>query len=179
MLVESDPVRGGPYRLPGPGALLDRYRLPDLPMVPAPAARSVRGGPHQGPPHTSGALTSSPNKQPFGPFSPEGQGSPRPRRDHHQDAARASSADRPTRGPERKQKGIRSMTERETLARIILDTRNSLETAQAAVCDLLDEIAVDLTALESLSELLSHSNICTSEKPESIAAQRFDETGTR
>lgn len=39
MLVESDPVRGGPYRLPGPGALLDRYRLPDLPTVPAPAAR--------------------------------------------------------------------------------------------------------------------------------------------
>ena len=71
------------------------------------------------------------------------------------------------------------MTERETLARIILDARNSLETAQAAVCDLLDEIAVDLTALESLSELLSHSNICTSKKPESIAAQRFDETGTR
>lgn len=38
-MVESDPVRGGPYRLPGPGALLDRYRLPDLPTVPAPAAR--------------------------------------------------------------------------------------------------------------------------------------------
>lgn len=51
------------------------------------------------------------------------------------------------------------MTERETLARIILDTRNSLETAQAAVCDLLDEIAVDLTALENLSKLLNQSNI--------------------
>ena len=71
------------------------------------------------------------------------------------------------------------MTERETLARIILDTRNSLETAQAAVCDFLDEIAVDLTALESLSELLSHSNICTSKNHESIAAQRVDETGIR
>ena len=71
------------------------------------------------------------------------------------------------------------MTEREILTRIILDTRNSLETAQAAVCDFRDEIAVDLTALESLSELLSRSNICTSKKPESIAAQRFDETGTR
>lgn len=54
-----------------------------------------------------------------------------------------------------------------------------METAQAAVCDLLDEIAVDLTALESLSDLLSHSNICTSKKPESVAAQRFDETGIR
>ena len=73
MLVESDPVRGGPYRLPGPGALLDRYRLPDLPTVPAPAARSVRGGPHQGPPHTSGALTSSPSHHPDTPplFSEE------------------------------------------------------------------------------------------------------------
>lgn len=54
------------------------------------------------------------------------------------------------------------MTERETLTRIILDTRNSLETAQAAVCDLLDEIAVDLTVLENLSKLLNQSNICTS-----------------
>lgn len=71
------------------------------------------------------------------------------------------------------------MTERETLTRIILDMRASMETAQAAVCDLLDEIAVDLTALESLSDLLSHSNICTSKNPESIAAQRVDETGIR
>ena len=39
MLVESDPVRGGPYRRLGPGALLDRYQPPDLLTVPAPAAR--------------------------------------------------------------------------------------------------------------------------------------------
>lgn len=44
MLVESDPVRGGPYRLPGPGALLDRYRLPDLPTVPGSGRPAVRGG---------------------------------------------------------------------------------------------------------------------------------------
>ena len=43
MLVESDPVRGGPYRRLGPGALLDRYQPPDLLTVPAPAARR-RGG---------------------------------------------------------------------------------------------------------------------------------------
>lgn len=53
------------------------------------------------------------------------------------------------------------MTERETLARVILDTRTSLETAQAAVCDLLDEIAVDLTALENVSKLLNQSNKCS------------------
>lgn len=53
------------------------------------------------------------------------------------------------------------MTEKETLARIILDTRNSIETAQAAVCDLLDDIAVELIALESLSKLLNESNICS------------------
>lgn len=44
MLVESDPMRGGPYRLPGPGALLDRYRLPDLPTVPGSGRPAVRGG---------------------------------------------------------------------------------------------------------------------------------------
>lgn len=105
MLVESDPVRGGPYRLPGPGALLDRYRLPDLPTVPGSGRPIGEGGPDfKGPPIPREPLTNSPNKQPFGPFSPGGQGSPRPRRDHHQDAARVSSADRPTRGPERKQK---------------------------------------------------------------------------
>ena len=43
MLVESGPVRGGPYRRLGPGALLDRYQPPDLLTVPAPAARR-RGG---------------------------------------------------------------------------------------------------------------------------------------
>lgn len=59
MLVESDPVRGGPYRLPGPGALLDRYRLPDLPTVPAPAARSVWGVLIKGPPYLG-----SPHQQP-------------------------------------------------------------------------------------------------------------------
>lgn len=56
------------------------------------------------------------------------------------------------------------MTERETMTRIILDTRNSLETAQAAVCDLLDDIAVELIALESLSKLLNQSNICSGEE---------------
>lgn len=54
------------------------------------------------------------------------------------------------------------MTEREILTRVILDTRNSLETAQAAVCDLLDEIAIDLTALENLTKLLNDSNKCSS-----------------
>lgn len=53
------------------------------------------------------------------------------------------------------------MTEKETLTKIILDSRNSLETAQAAVCDLLDDIAVELIALESLSKLMNESNICT------------------
>lgn len=64
------------------------------------------------------------------------------------------------------------MTERETLARIILDTRNSLETAQAAVCDFLDEIAVDLTALENLSKLLNQSNICSDLKAGNPCAAR-------
>lgn len=64
------------------------------------------------------------------------------------------------------------MTERETLTRIILDTRNSLETAQAAVCDLLDEIAVELTALESLSKLLNQSNICSGEEAGKPCAAR-------
>lgn len=71
------------------------------------------------------------------------------------------------------------MTERETLQRIILDLRNNLETAQAMAEDLIDQTAVDLCALENLSKLLNQSNICTSKKPESVAAQRFDETGIR
>ena len=45
------------------------------------------------------------------------------------------------------------MTERETLQRIVLDLRNSLETA--------DQTAVDLCALENLSKLLNESNICS------------------
>ena len=53
------------------------------------------------------------------------------------------------------------MTERETLQRIILDARASMETAQASVCDLLDEIAIDLCALENLAKLLTEANICT------------------
>lgn len=64
------------------------------------------------------------------------------------------------------------MTERETLTRIILDTRNSLETAQAAVCDLLDEIAVDLTALENLSKLLNQSNKCSTAETGNPCAAR-------
>ena len=51
------------------------------------------------------------------------------------------------------------MTERETLQRIVLDLRNSLETAQAMAEDLIDQTAVDLCALENLSKLLNESNI--------------------
>lgn len=66
MLVESDPVRGGPYRLPGPGALLDRYRLPDLPTVPGSGRPIGEGGPDfKGPPIPREPLTNSPGKQPF------------------------------------------------------------------------------------------------------------------
>lgn len=54
------------------------------------------------------------------------------------------------------------MTERETLQRIVLDLRNSLETAQAMAGDLIDQTAVDLCALENLSKLLNQSNICSS-----------------
>ena len=53
------------------------------------------------------------------------------------------------------------MTERETLQRIVLDLRNSLETAQAMAGDLIDQTAVDLCALENLSKLLNESNICS------------------
>lgn len=53
------------------------------------------------------------------------------------------------------------MTERETLQRIVLDLRNSLETAQAMAEDLIDQTAVDLCALENLSKLLNESNICS------------------
>ena len=45
-------MRGGPYRLPGPGALLDRYRLPDLPTVPGSGRPIGEGGPDfKGPPY--------------------------------------------------------------------------------------------------------------------------------
>ena len=54
-----------------------------------------------------------------------------------------------------------AMTERETLQRIVLDLRNSLETAQAMAGDLIDQTAVDLCALENLSKLLNESNICS------------------
>ena len=53
------------------------------------------------------------------------------------------------------------MTERETLQRIVLDLRNSLETAQAMAGDLIDQTAMDLCALENLSKLLNQSNICS------------------
>ena len=54
-----------------------------------------------------------------------------------------------------------AMTERETLQRIVLDLRNSLETAQAMAGDLIDQTTVDLCALENLSKLLNESNICS------------------
>lgn len=178
----------------GPGALQDLNRPPDLLTVPAPAARSVRGGPHQGPPHTSGALTSSPGHpapaQLVKPWTDWGAAISPFRQHLFFERGEPSTSSRNMQGragfgggsrqgvPPVDERGD-AMTERETLTRIILDMRASMETAQAAVCDLLDEIAVDLTALESLSDLLSHSNICSNKKPESVAAQRVDEIGTK
>lgn len=64
------------------------------------------------------------------------------------------------------------MTERETLQRIVLDLRNSLETAQAMAGDLIDQTAVDLCALENLSKLLNESNICSTIKAGNLCAAR-------
>ena len=65
-----------------------------------------------------------------------------------------------------------AMTERETLQRIVLDLRNSLETAQAMAGDLIDQTAVDLCALENLSKLLNESNICSTIKAGNLCAAR-------
>lgn len=51
------------------------------------------------------------------------------------------------------------MTERETLQRIVLDLRSSLEAAQDMAGDIIDQTAENLCALENLSKLLQQQNI--------------------